>query len=180
MFARTERLLLRPGWREDAPALARAIGEEAVARNLSRVPWPYGVADAEQFLTAPTDGVLPRLLIFERTEAEPRLVGGIGMHRDGTGDAEFGYWIAKSHWGRGIATEAGRAVIDIARRALRLPRLVAGHALDNPASGRVLSKLGFRPTGSIRPRESVARGGRMDCADFALDLDDGGRMRLAA
>ncbi len=43
MFARTERLLLRPGWLEDAPALARAIGEEAVVRNLARAPWPYGM-----------------------------------------------------------------------------------------------------------------------------------------
>lgn len=180
MFARTERLLLRPGWREDAPALAQAIGEEAVVRNLSRASWPYGVGEAERFLSQPADELLPRLLIFERTVAEPRLVGGVGIDRNADGEAEMGYWIARPHWGRGLATEAGRAVVDMARRALRLPRLVAGHALDNPASGRVLAKLGFLPTGRIAPRDSAGRGGRMDCADFALDLGDAGQMRLAA
>ena len=53
MFALTPRLTLRPGWPEDAPALARAIGHEPVVRNLSRAPWPYGVADAAAFLALP-------------------------------------------------------------------------------------------------------------------------------
>jgi RimJ/RimL family protein N-acetyltransferase len=47
MFVRTDRLLLRPGWIEDAPALARALGDEAIARNTAHIPWPYTVADAE-------------------------------------------------------------------------------------------------------------------------------------
>src|SRR5690606_4449572 len=52
MFARTPRLLLRPGWKEDAPAVAEAIGEFAVAGKLARVPWPYRIEDAEAWLTA--------------------------------------------------------------------------------------------------------------------------------
>ena len=52
MFARTERLLLRPGWAEDAPALARAIGDEMIVRNLAVVPWPYSLRDAEAFLAS--------------------------------------------------------------------------------------------------------------------------------
>ena len=50
MFARTERLLLRPGWIEDAPAVHRAIADERVVRNLATAPWPYSLADAEAFL----------------------------------------------------------------------------------------------------------------------------------
>ena len=46
MFARTERLTLRPPWPEDAPALLAAIGHAEVARMLARVPWPYGAEDA--------------------------------------------------------------------------------------------------------------------------------------
>jgi len=181
MFARTQRLLLRPGWREDAPALARAISDEAVVRNLSRVPWPYGLKEAEAFLDQP-HGDLSRLLVFQRTAGAPRLVGGIGLHRDENGEAELGYWITRSCWGLGFATEAGRAVIDMARRSLRLPRLVAGHALDNPASGNVLRKLGFRPTGRVVARHSKARGGPMDCAEFALTLSEEGDplVKLAA
>ena len=59
MFARTERLLLRPGWQEDAPALARAIGEEAVVRNLATAPWPYDESEARAFLSMPLDPAQP-------------------------------------------------------------------------------------------------------------------------
>ena len=53
MFARTERLLLRPGWAEDAPALAAAIADEMIVRNLATAPWPYRLRDAEAFLAQP-------------------------------------------------------------------------------------------------------------------------------
>ena len=66
MFARTPRLLLRPGFPEDAPALAAAIADEAIVRNLATAPWPYRMRDAEAFLASPRDPVLPSLLIFER------------------------------------------------------------------------------------------------------------------
>ncbi|WP_439566771.1 GNAT family N-acetyltransferase [Sphingopyxis sp.] len=158
MFARTERLLLRPGWQEDAPALARAIGEEAVVRNLATAPWPYGEAEAQAFLAKPIDPAQPRFLIFARTGGAPRLVGGCGISPDPDGRPEMGYWIARPYWGLGFATEAGRQLMGIAR-AMHLPRLTAGHFLDNPASGAVLRKLGFRPTGKVAQRYSLARGG---------------------
>ena len=59
MFARTPRLLLRPGFPEDAPALAGAIADEAIVRNLATAPWPYRMRDAEAFLASPRDPVLP-------------------------------------------------------------------------------------------------------------------------
>lgn len=178
MFARTERLLLRPGWREDAPALFQAICDEQVIRNLARAPWPYSQADALAFLdresTSPLEG---RWLISLRTEKSPILIGAIGFGRDEYGDLEFGYWVARAHWGQGFATEAGRAVIDIARSALRLDRLVAGHFLDNPASGRVLRKLGFQETGETVSRYSVGRGAEAPCRTFTLNLKVGRERR---
>jgi RimJ/RimL family protein N-acetyltransferase len=157
MFARTKRLLLRPGFAEDAPVLAQAIADEAIVRNLATAPWPYCIRDAEAFLAAPRDPVLPSLLIFERTGEAPRLVGACGLGRRPSGAVELGYWIARPHWGRGIATEACTALIDVAR-ALRLQSLEGSHFIDNPASGRVLEKLGFEPTGIVAPRMSCARG----------------------
>lgn len=157
MFARTGRLLLRPGFPEDAPALAAAIGHSQVARNLANVPWPYGTSDAEAFLASPNDPLLPSLVVTERTGTEPRIVGGCRLSRRPSGAVELGFWVAREHWGRGIATEAAAAVIDIAR-TLKLPVIDAAHFLDNPASGRVLEKLGFRSTGIVAPRLSLARG----------------------
>jgi RimJ/RimL family protein N-acetyltransferase len=170
MFARTERLLLRPGWVEDAPALAQAINREDVAINLAQVPWPYTIADAETFLR--TDRASPEtsLLIFERTSAEPRLIGGIGLARS-AGQAILGYWIVPSSWGKGFATEAGRAVIDLARETLRIGQLTAQHFVDNPASGRVLRKLGFATTGERGPLFSAGRNAVSPGVSYRLDLN---------
>jgi RimJ/RimL family protein N-acetyltransferase len=170
MFARTDRLLLRPGWAEDAPALARAIGEEAIVRNLAMAPWPYDLDNARAFLAAERQPSEASFLIFRRTHGAPRLIGAAGLGRDIDGGIELGYWISRPHWGLGYATEAGRAIIAIARDGLRLGRLSAGHFLDNPASGRVLEKLGFRPTGQVAPRYSCGRGAEAPCRLFELDL----------
>jgi RimJ/RimL family protein N-acetyltransferase len=169
MFALTPRLTLRPGWLEDAPALARAIGHAAVVTRLARAPWPYALGDAETFLSLPRGAAEPRFVIIERAGAH-RLIGGIGLHRADNGDHELGYWLAPDAWGRGYATEAGRAVLAIARHALPLTRLVAYHHADNPASGHVLRKLGFTETGRSQ-RFSLARGGMVAAVDLALDLD---------
>jgi RimJ/RimL family protein N-acetyltransferase len=172
MFARTERLLLRPGWLEDAPALARAIGDEAIVRNLARVPWPYRVGDAEAFLSAPFRADEARLLIFRRTKGAPQLIGGTGFERDEQGNVELGYWIGRPHWGLGYATEAVRAMVDIARHSLRRSRLTAGHFIDNPASGRVLEKAGFRPSGRLVQRFSAGRRESVPCKLFEMAISD--------
>ena len=184
MFARTERLLLRPGWIEDAPALVAAIGDEAVVRNLSRVPWPYGPAEAEAWLGKPQDERRPRLLIFTRT-SQPQLVGGIGIMDldDGPAEqAELGYWIARAHWGKGYATEAARVVLDMAFHALRLSRIEAGHFADNIGSGRVLAKLGFTPLGQRMLYRSGLRPGVQPCLWYGLDAPAraGDKQRLVA
>lgn len=178
MFARTERLLLRPGWAEDAPALAAAIGDPAIVRNLASAPWPYRLADAEAWLGTERAPGEAGLLVLRRTRGAPQLVGAVGIGRRPDGTNELGYWIARPCWGLGYATEAARAVVTLARHGLRLGTLSAGHFLDNPASGRVLEKLGFRPAG-VAPRFSAARGEAAPCRLFALDLADGGEWRPA-
>ena len=169
MFARTPRLLLRPGFPEDAPALAAAISDEAIVRNLATAPWPYSMRDAEAFLASPRDPILPSLLIFERGTGAPQLVGACGLGRRPSGSVEMGYWIARSFWGRGLATEACSALVDVAR-ALGLQSLEGSHFLDNPASARVLEKLGFLPLGIVAPRMSCARGEEVPARLMRLEL----------
>lgn len=167
MFARTRRLTLRPGWTEDAPALTRAIAHEAVAFKLSRLPWPYTLADAEWWLSRPPTPDDHAMLIFAHDRGPaPELVGGIGLHPDGE-QVEIGYWLTPAAWGRGYATEAGQAVIGMARHALGLSRLLGRHMVDNPASGGVLRKLGFRPTGQGR-LPCLARGEEVECLTYEL------------
>lgn len=170
MFARTERLLLRPGWAEDAPVLATAIADESIVRNLATAPWPYALEDAQRFLDRPQGPLATSFLMFRRTGGAPKLVGSVGFGATPDGEVELGYWIARPYWGLGYATEGAQAVIDLTRDSLRLNRLVASHFLDNPASARVLAKLGFRPTGRVRPRFSLARGTAAPCRELVLDL----------
>ncbi|WP_448663820.1 GNAT family N-acetyltransferase [Sphingomonas sp. CJ20] len=169
MFVRTPRLTLRPGWPEDAPALAHAIGHESVVRNLAMPPWPYPIEAAEAFLANTPEPTEPRFLVFEHQAGTIRLIGSmsIGPYKDAP--HEFGYWFTPDAWGRGYATEAGRAVLQAAR-ARGIRRVSAGHFIDNPASGRVLRKLGFRPTGRIDTMYSRGRGCDVATVQFERDL----------
>jgi RimJ/RimL family protein N-acetyltransferase len=176
MFARTERLLLRPGWSDDAPALTHAIANEKIARNLASLPWPYQQGDAEAYLgTAFGPTHCAFLITLRRDPAGTEIIGGIGLHPAPDapdGPPEIGYWIAEAHWGKGYATEAARAVIHIARDALKLPQLKSGYFVDNPASGRVLRKLGFKPIGKVVARRSNGRGYDVPCELVSLDFSE--------
>ena len=172
MFARTERLLLRPAWPEDAGALALALADARVARMLARIPHPYTLDDAVARTLEPRAADEPRFLIDSLAGSEPALIGGIGIaDHDGEGP-QFHYWLTPAAWGRGYATEDGHAVIAMACHALPLARLGAWHFADNPASGKVLRKLGFRPTGTMMQRPSAARNDPAPSIEYALDLDE--------
>lgn len=145
MFIRTERLFLRPGWPEDWEELLARIDDERVVRNLARAPWPYTAEDAREFAARAQDRRHPHFFVTRPGRKGSQLVGVCGIHGSDAG-TEFGYWIARTYWNRGYATEAGSAVLRIAR-VLGHQCVRARHFVDNPASGRVLRKLGFIPTG---------------------------------
>lgn len=153
MFARTERLLLRPGWVEDAPALSGAINDRTISANLAAGRWPNGHADAESWLSRVQDRLLPKLLIFSRTMEAPKLVGGAGLHRTGDGPVELDVWIAPEARCAGFAAEAAHAVIDIAH-TLGIGRLSACVFSENTAAIRLLVKLGFAPLERLSRRSS--------------------------
>lgn len=182
MFARTKRLTLRPAWPEDAGALAQAIGHDAVTRMLMRVPFPYALSDAEAYCSLPRGPHEPRFLIETHDGPAPTLIGGIAIDDYGEDGPQLGYWLTPSAWGRGYATEAGHAVIDMARHALPLRRINAWHFADNPASGAVLRKLGFERTGQALVRTSAGRREPAAAVGYALDLVEDLRpeMRFAA
>ncbi len=157
MFIRSERLFLRPGWPEDWEELLGRIGDEGVVKNLAQAPWPYTADDARAFASQPQDQRCPHFFVTLPTSSAPaELVGCVGL-AEIDGEVELGYWFAREHWGKGYATEASRAVLRLAR-VLGHREIVAGHFIDNPASGAVLRKVGFRPTGHLRQRFSLSRG----------------------
>ena len=177
MFHRTTRLFLRPAWPEDWEAVLGGIADEGVVMNLARVPWPYGPDEARDFVARGQDPCSPTFLLVRTSDGRTIGCAGLGDHN---GEPELGYWIARPFWGQGYATEAGAGVLEIAR-LLGHGRVHAGHFTDNPASGRVLRKLGFVPTGQVSERVSCARGHAVPAVEYVLDLAeaDGAQMRAA-
>lgn len=169
MFIRSKRMFLRPGWPEDWAELLTAINDQGVVRNLATAPWPYTMEDAMAFARRPQEGVLPHFFVTLPTAVGSKLIGSAGLGRHGD-QVELGYWIARDHWGQGYATEAARAVLQLAR-ALGHRRIFAAHFVDNPASGRVLAKAGFKRTGEPVARYSLARGGEALSVPFAAQLE---------
>lgn len=172
MFHRTQNLLLRPAWPEDAHSLFAAINDWDIVRQLASAPWPYTLDDANAFISRAPIPSSPQFILWLPNTG---LVGsaGIGMD-DETGQLQLGYWIARPYRGRGFATEATCALVDIAR-GLRHPRITASHFIDNPASGRVLTKAGFAPSGIVRPGYSRARGCSAPTVHYELSLREGVR-----
>ncbi len=173
MFHRSQRVMLRPIWPEDWPGIYEAINDETVVRNLARAPWPYTPADAQAFACLPRKADEARFLITLPEAAGAPVVGCIGLEPLDGGGHELGYWVARAWWGRGIATEAVHGILEVVRMR-GWNRVSAEHFLDNPASGRVLHKAGFAPTGQTALRYSRGRGCEARVACFALDLADQG------
>jgi RimJ/RimL family protein N-acetyltransferase len=172
MFARTKRLTLRPGWPEEAEALRDAIAHEAVVMRLARAPWPYALEHAADFLSRDRGAEEATFLIFAHDDPAPCLVGGIGLEHAGAGKATLGYWLTPSAWGRGYAGEAAAMMLEIARHAFGIARVEATHHLDNPASRRVLEKLGFVEV-RRESQMSLAQGRDVESAICEIAFDAG-------
>jgi RimJ/RimL family protein N-acetyltransferase len=154
----TERLILRGPVKTDAAALAYLLNDLNVAGMTSQIPYPYGMAEAEDWLEGSSrcDFVNEAHFLIEHRNFG--VVGGLGFIKTGGARPELGYWIGRPYWNRGYATEAVRGAMKWAKRDWRKNLVVAGHFADNPASGQVLTKAGFLYTGDVEQRPSRARG----------------------
>lgn len=166
MFIRSEKLFLRPAWREDAGELFALFNDRAIIINLARAPWPYGPVDACEFVGRSQGRMYPEFLVTLPSGGGAPIIGGVGLARFG-GEVELGYWIARRYWNGGYATEAVRAVLQIAE-SLGHKHVVARHFVDNPASGRVLEKSGFHRTGDVAPLWSRSRRAFVDAVGYAF------------
>lgn len=153
MQLETERLILRPPSMLDAPRMAALAGDLDVAKGTLTIPHPYSEADAKAFI----DSVLAAweslsTCIFAMVDRrDQQCIGTIGllpnsMHKH----AEIGYWVGKPYWGQGYTTEAARRLVDWAFTTFDLNRIYAQHFGSNPASGRVMQKIGMTYEGTMR------------------------------
>lgn len=142
---KTARLILRPLVDADAEHIARFAGDWDIARMTARIPYPYSVELAHQWIGELSEGEVVRGITYNG-----ELVGVTGYLPDNDGAAEVGYWIGKPWWGRGFATEAADAMIKYCFNTEKIARVTCSHFIDNPASQRVITKLGFQLVGPAR------------------------------
>jgi RimJ/RimL family protein N-acetyltransferase len=155
----TNRLTLRPMRADDCARVVALLGDWDVVKTLSRVPHPYTSQSFEAWqggqqagFDAGTD------FPFAIEEPHAGVVGCVGTHLREDGAFELGYWLGKASWGLGFATEAGHGLLAWMQGERPSAHFKASHFEDNPASGRVLEKLGFVYTGETLTVDSLARG----------------------
>jgi [ribosomal protein S5]-alanine N-acetyltransferase len=152
----TERLVLRPLTAQDAPALTRRAGRREIADTTISIPHPYSEEQGRQWIaeTAELFAKGKSAVFAMQSKLDGNLVGTIGL-RDIDAEhsqAELGFWVAVECWGQGYAAEAARAVVGYGFEQLGLNRIYAHHMVRNPASGRVLAKVGMKQEGLLRQR----------------------------
>jgi RimJ/RimL family protein N-acetyltransferase len=139
----TARLRLRPVVYGDAARISVLAGDWDIASMTGRIPYPYSEEAAHHWVS----GLAEREEVFG-IEYNGELIGICGFTRHTDDDAELGYWIGKPYWSRGFATEAASAVMTYGFTKIGVRRFICKHLAENPASARVIQKLGFRYIGN--------------------------------
>jgi [ribosomal protein S5]-alanine N-acetyltransferase len=151
---KTERLILRPFSLDDARDVQRLAGEKDIAKTTLTIPHPYEDGKAEEWIgTHQKDFVGGTQVVFAIVkQKENELIGAIGLSsiKKEFENAELGYWIGKEFWGKGYCTEAARAVLKYGFDELGLNRIHSHHFGSNPASGKIMQKVGMTYEGTMR------------------------------
>jgi ribosomal-protein-alanine N-acetyltransferase len=171
----TERLVLGAFDDAEAPELQQLAGAKEIADTTLMIPHPYKLEHAEQFIALQRDGVAEgqELIFAIHRQADARLIGTVALREIDPVhlQAELGYWIGVPYWNHGYATEAARAVVALGFERLGLNRIYAHHMARNPASGRVLERIGMQREGILRQR--VRKWGRFeDVVIYSMLRDD--------
>jgi len=149
----TDRLLLRPFSLDDSARVQELAGEKEIAATTLNIPYPYedGMAEAWIETHAETFEKGESIIFAIVLKQENMLIGAIGLTINPTHNrGELGYWIGKTHWNNGYATEAGLTVLEHGFVQRKLNRITASHLSRNPASGKVMQKLKMTHEASFR------------------------------
>ncbi len=163
----TPRLLLRNFRLSDAARVSLLAGDYDIAQMTSSIPHPYDEHQAIQWIQSHESQFNSKTAIhYAIIHLEQNiLIGAIGLELDlPNQSAKLGYWIGKPYWNQGFATEAANSILEYAFGELGLSRVQARHMKKNPASGRVMQKIGMTYEGTLR--QSIFRFGNFQ--DTAL------------
>ncbi len=149
----TERLLLRPFELSDGPRVKELAGDKAIPDTTLNIPYPYKDGMAEEWILThqpkfETGELANYAIVLKSTQI---LIGAIGLVIDKRFNrAELGYWVAKKYWNKGYCTEAAEAMVEYGFHKLDLHKITATHISRNPASGKVMEKIGMKKEGFFK------------------------------
>ena len=169
---KTNRLVLRSVAIADAPLFSQYANDWDIAKMTGSIPHPFPLVSTEvKILTMMSQKRRGLAHPYVITLDGDALIGIMDIFRRSE-DAEYelGYWVARPYWGKGYAVEAAHAIMEEAHTTLGVTTFIAGVFVDNPASMRVLEKLGFKNTGSEGDYFSMARLKHMESIGFKFDL----------
>jgi ribosomal-protein-alanine N-acetyltransferase len=163
----TERLILRPFTNDDAPAVEHLAGAYEVALNTLLIPHPYPEGAAEEWIAHHDEDFRENRIHHFAIEVDGELIGAIGLVIKSEGIGEIGYWLGVPFWNRGYVSEAAAEVVRYGFEDCGMDRIFACHFKRNPASGRILQKLGMQYEGTLR-RHLLKWGERIDLAFYGI------------
>lgn len=149
---------LRQWQKTDVAALAVIANNKKIWDNVrDRLPYPYTEKDAREWLALAT---AEKVVTTFCVEADGELAGSIGItfeHDVYRNNVEIGYFVGEKWWGKGVATEAVRLMVEYVEKNFDVTRIYAGVFEYNKASMRVLEKNGFYLE-CIRKRGAIKNG----------------------
>lgn len=149
----TERLILRPFKLSDADTVEKLAGDKQIASTTLNIPHPYPKGGAKEWITTHESKYNKgkRVVYAITLKKSGKLVGCISLAINvDHNQAELGYWVGVQYWNKGYCSEAGMALLEYGFETMKLNRIHACYLSRNPASGRVMDKLGMRHEGTRR------------------------------
>lgn len=149
----TEHTRLRPFSLSDGGEVYKLVKAREIADTTLNIPHPYEIEMATEWISSHPErldkGAGVTFAIVRR--GDDQLLGAIGLEINTRfRRAEMGYWIGVPYWNQGYCTEAALELLRYAFEELGLNRVHATHFTRNPASGRVLQKVGMFHEGTLR------------------------------
>ncbi|WFB66245.1 GNAT family N-acetyltransferase [Chryseobacterium sp. WX] len=141
----TERLILSQLEEKDIPFIVELLQHRIFSDLTSNIPYPYVENDARSWVKMSKEAFENNAgYTFAIRNKEGQIMGAIGLHDREDDKAELGYWIGIPYWNKGYVTEAAKGIIDFGFDELKLNKIFATHFLHNPASGRIMEKIGMK------------------------------------
>jgi ribosomal-protein-alanine N-acetyltransferase len=168
----TERLILRPTRSSDAGRAFDIQSDWEVTRMLRTMSFPPSRQEVGRWFADHLRHWQAGEAFRFAVELVGQMIGLAYLDAVGEREANLGYWLDRAYWGQGYAFEAAQALIHFAFNDAHLLRLRAGHAYDNPTSGRVLAKLGFKALDTVQ-RDSQPRGETIMQHRYVLEANAG-------